>query len=178
MPTWVCLLRAINLGSHNKVNMPALREALTSSGFGEVRTYMQSGNVVLASPLRSETKVAASVREVVAERMGVDTPVVVRSPAQVRDLLAWNPFPEQAASRPQHVYALMLVDEPAPEAVAPLVGTDWGDDAVAARGRDVVVRYGVQMHDSRLQHATILKRLGTDGTARNWRTVSAIADLL
>ncbi|MFN8169302.1 MAG: DUF1697 domain-containing protein [Candidatus Nanopelagicales bacterium] len=80
MPTWVALLRAVNLGSHNKVNMPALRAALTEVGFGDVRTYVQSGNVVLSSPARTPTKVAAGVGDVLRASFGIDTPVLVRTP--------------------------------------------------------------------------------------------------
>ena len=52
MPTWVALLRAVNLGSHNKVSMPKLRDALAAEGFTDVQTYVNSGNVVLDSTLR------------------------------------------------------------------------------------------------------------------------------
>ena len=58
MPEWVCLLRAINLGARNKVGMPQLRKALDAAGFEDVRTYVQSGNVVLRAARRSADEVA------------------------------------------------------------------------------------------------------------------------
>jgi uncharacterized protein (DUF1697 family) len=75
------------------------------------------------------------------------------------------------------VHVLHLDADPDPAALAGLLGTDWGDDRVAARGREVVIAYGETMHDSRLQHAALLKRLTVTGTARNWRTLLALVEL-
>jgi uncharacterized protein (DUF1697 family) len=177
MPTWVCLLRAVNLGNHNKVTMARLRESLADAGFTDVRTYVQSGNVVLASSARSPRRVSAAVRDVLRETFSVDTPVLVRTPAQLRAVAEWDPFGDQSAERPSSVHVLHLDAEPDPEALAELVGTDWGDDRVAARGLEVVIAYGESMHDSRLQHEALLKRLTVTGTSRNWRTLLALVDL-
>jgi uncharacterized protein (DUF1697 family) len=177
MPTWVCLLRAVNLGNHNKVGMAALRTALGDAGFREVRTYVQSGNVVLDSSARSPGTVARQVRAVLVESFAVDTPVLVRTPAQLRAIAEWDPFAEQSAVRPTSVHVLHLDADPDTDALETLLGADWGDDRVAARGREFVIAYGETMHDSRLQHAALLKRLAVTGTARNWRTLLALVEL-
>ena len=72
------LLRAVNLGSTNKVSMPVLRERMAEAGFTDVRTYVQSGNIVAASKHRSEATVARDLHDLIQERFGVDTPVIVR----------------------------------------------------------------------------------------------------
>ena len=92
MATWICLLRAVNLGNHNKVSMPVLREALSAEGFGAVRTYVQSGNIVLTSRHRSAAAVGDAVAAVVERCAGVRTPVIVRTPAQLDAIAAWDPF--------------------------------------------------------------------------------------
>jgi len=177
MAVWVSLLRGVNVGAHHRVDMRKLSAALTDAGFGDVRTYVQSGNVVTRSAHRKPESVATTVREVVHGTFGFDVPVVVRSPRQLRDVLAWCPFPAQSAAAPKLVQVVHLADEPDPVRVAALVGEDWSPDAVAARGREIVVRYAEGMHGSRLQHTTALKRLAVDGTARNWRTLQALVDL-
>lgn len=177
MAVWVSLLRGINLGARNKVNMPRLRATLEQAGFAEVRTYVQSGNVITRSAHRSPDRVAALVRETVLEHFGLDVPVAVRSPAQLREVLAWCPFPEDARERPTAVHVVHLLGEPDPAAVATLLGSDWSPDAVAVRGREIVVRYADTMHASRLQGAAVWKRLGAAGTARNWRTLQALVGL-
>jgi uncharacterized protein (DUF1697 family) len=117
------------------------------------------------------------VATVVREEFGLDVPVVVRTPAQLRAVLDWCPFPEDAVARPTAVNVLHLTAEPAAGRVADLLAEDWSPDGIAARGCEVVVRYDEVMHRSRLQHAVVLKRLGVDGTARNWRTLQALVEL-
>lgn len=177
MPVWVSLLRGVNLGARNKVNMPQLRAALPGAGFEDIRTYVQSGNVITRSRHRSPDRVADAVRATVLEHFAVDVPVMVRSPQQLRDVLAWSPFPRDADTRPTAVQILHLAAEPDPTQVAALLAEDWSPDGVAVRGQEVVVRYAEVMHTSRLQHASALKRLGVDGTARNWRTLQALVEL-
>ena len=177
MALWVSLLRGVNLGARNKVNMPQLLEALAAAGFDEVRTYLQSGNVIARSAHLSPEQVGQDVHAVVRERFGLDVPVVVRSPGQLRDVLYWRPFPEDAAARPTAVHVIHLALEPDRDRVAALLAQDWSPDGLAQRASEVAVRYAATMHASRLQHRTILKRLGVDGTARNWRTVEALVGL-
>jgi uncharacterized protein (DUF1697 family) len=174
---WVSLLRGINLGAHNKVNMPALREALTAAGFRDVRTYVQSGNVIADSRHRSPDAVAEAVRAVLTAHFDVDVPVVVRTPSRLRAVRDWNPFPDDAADRPNQVHVIHLAGEPDLEQVGRLTGEDWEPDGLAVRGPEVVIRYADTMRTSRLQHAKVLKRLGVDGTARNWRTLTALVEL-
>lgn len=177
MPVWVSLLRAVNLGARNKVPMPVLRERLVEAGFAEVRTYVQSGNVVTRSAHRSPARVGRIVQDVVATHFGVQTPVVVRSPAQLADVLTWNPFPAAAAAEPKLVQVLHLTGEPDPDATAALLAADLGTDEVAARGLELVVRYGGGVHGSRADAAIRSAKLGVEGTARNWRTLAALVDL-
>ncbi|MDP9417140.1 MAG: DUF1697 domain-containing protein [Actinomycetota bacterium] len=175
MARWVCLLKAVNLGARNQVRMPKLREVLAAEGFEDVRTYVQSGNVVVSSGLGAD-EVSAAMRSVVRDHFAVDVPVVVRTPEQLRAVLEWRPFPD-AQDRPTGVHVLHLTGTPEPERVEALLAEDWSPDELAVHGQEVVMRYDEAMHKSRLQHATVLRRLDVDGTARNWRTLTALTDL-
>jgi uncharacterized protein (DUF1697 family) len=171
----VALLRGINLGKVNKVSMPALREALTEAGFGNVRTYVNSGNVVLESSLTSAARVSDAVHDVVADRFDLDVPVVVRTGSQLAEVHAWNPFPEAVESRPNLVSVVHLVAKPSAARVREMLAADVAPDQIAARGLEVVVAYAERTGGPRTDKA--LKVLGVDGTARNWRTLSALVDL-
>jgi uncharacterized protein (DUF1697 family) len=175
---WVSLLRGINLGKHQQVNMPRLREALSGAGFENVRTYVQSGNIVATSRHPGPEGVAAAVRDVVRTSFDVDTPVVVRSPAQLRAVRAWCPFPEDARERPTAVHVVHLTAAPDAELAAATLATDWGPDRLVITGCEAAICYADAMHSSRLQPARLLKSLGVDGTARNWRTLEAVVGLL
>jgi uncharacterized protein (DUF1697 family) len=175
VPTWVALLRAVNLGSYNKVSMPKLRDALAAEGFTGVKTYVNSGNVVLESALRSPAKVGQTVHDVILDHFGVDTPVIMRTGRQLAEVLAWNPFPAAAAEHPKLVAVLHLSGEPEAERVETFLAADYAPVRVAHRGEEVVVDW----HD-RTGRPTVdraLKKLEVDATARNWRTLTALVDL-
>ena len=175
MPTWVALLRAVNLGAHNKVSMPKLREVLTDAGFTAVKTYVNSGNVVLDSPLRSAAKVGRQVHDVIAEQFGVDTPVMMRTGAQLAAVLEWNPFPDAAADHPKLVAVLHLSGEPQAAAVETLLAGDYAPVRVAHRGAEVVIDWHDRSGRPSVDRA--LKKLGVEATARNWRTLTALVEL-
>lgn len=175
MPTWVALLRAVNLGARNKVSMPTLRTVLADAGFTAVKTYVNSGNVVLDSTLRSPAKVGQAVHDVVVEHFGVDTPVLMRTGAQLAQVLDWNPFPDAAAGHPHLVAVLHLSGEPEAAAVETFLAGDYAPVRVAHRGAEVVVDWHERFGRPKVD--TALKKLGVQATARNWRTLTALVEL-
>lgn len=173
MNRWVALPRAINLGTVNKVPMPQLRQALTDAGFSAVASYLQSGNLVVDGHQDDPSQVAALVERVLAEAFDVDTRVIVRSPEQIRAVLDWNPYPEAASERPSLTMAVFLTATVAPGAAE--AAGDISPARFQVRGADLVLdRHGPGTAGIL---APLLRRLGADGTARNWRTLRAIADL-
>lgn len=177
MATWVSLLRAVNLGARNKVPMPALRKGLADAGFEDVRTYVASGNVVSRSRHRNPERVAADVRSVIAELTGLDVPVMARSPVDIEAVLGANPWPGATTERPKLVSVSFLEAAPDPERTAALHAEDFAAESCRVIGRELYVDYVTSVHASRLTPGFFARRLGVDGTARNWRTVEAIAQL-
>lgn len=175
MRTWVALLRAVNLGARNKVSMPVLRSALGGAGFENVRTYVNSGNVILDSPLRSAAAVSAAVHDVISRHFGLAVPVTVRTGAQLAEVLGWNPFPAAAASRPNLVAVLHLAGTPDPARVADMLAAEVAPDEIAARGSEVVVAWANRTGNPKTDRA--LKLVGVEGTARNWRTLTKLVEL-
>src|SRR5205085_5562044 len=110
MSTYVALLRGINLGSHNKVAMPALRAAVEGLGFQDVATYIQSGNVVLTTT-DSATKVETAIAKVFADEFGIDVAVVVRSAQQLEKIVDNSPFAKKAED-PGHLHVVFLAAKP------------------------------------------------------------------
>jgi uncharacterized protein (DUF1697 family) len=175
VPTWVALLRAVNLGSHNKVSMPKLRDALAAEGFTDVKTYVNSGNVVLDSSLRSAARVGRAVHDVIIDHFGVDTPVMMRTGPQLAKVLEWNPFPDAAADHPNLIAVLHLSSEPAAELVETFLAGDYAPVSVAHRGEEVVIDWHDRTGRPKVDRA--LKKLGVDATARNWRTLTALVEM-
>ena len=177
MPTWVSLLRAINLGKRNQVPMPALREALAKAGFSDVRTYVQSGNVVARSPHRAPAKVAERITALVKDEFGLDVPVIVRAPDQLDHVIAANPYPVAAQERPNILHVMFLAGAPDPDAVRALHTDEMTKDVCRVDGDNLYIDYGTGVHGNRLTAAYLSRRLRVDGTARNWRTVTTLAQM-
>jgi len=169
---WVVLLRAVNLGARNKVPMPELRSLLEEAGYGDVRTYIASGNVLLDGPT-SGAAVARELERIAADEFGVDTIALVRKPAELAALVSEHPFGRDTSR--SHV--VFLAKRPTAKAAERLVETDHAPDRGVLAGKDVYVQYGAGVRNARLSASRLERLLGVSATHRNWRTVAALAEL-
>jgi uncharacterized protein (DUF1697 family) len=175
--TWVALLRAVNLGSRNKVSMPALRESLAAHGFQDVRTYVQSGNVIASSEHSSPAEVADEMSALVKAELGLDGPITVRTAEQLNQVIAANPYAQAAQERPKLLHVSFLFAEPDPERVAAVHGHEVTKDVCGVVGDSLYIDYRDGVQGSKLTSAYLARQLGVDGTARNWRTVTTLAQM-
>src|SRR5437763_7312777 len=118
MAASVLLLRGINLGPSRRVPMAELRQVLSDAGFEEVRTYVQSGNVVLSTELEPD-ELAAATSKLIGDRFGFEVPVVVRTGEELAAVVARNPL-RDLATNPKRYQVSFLSGEPDPDAVARL----------------------------------------------------------
>jgi len=169
----IALLRGVNLAARNRVSMPELRKRLGEAGFEDVATLVASGNVVLTSSKQPDT-VAREVKKVVAD-MGVDCAVVVRTRDELADAIERNPIPE-GVSAPKLLQVTFFSGEPSPEAVEKLVSQDYGEERVVVSGREAYA-----WHPNGIQKSKLARELGktlrSEGTARNWNTVTKLLEL-
>ena len=174
MPRHVALLRAINLGSRNRVSMPALRELLTEHGHGDVRTLLQSGNVVLTSRL-SAARLERDLQRQIADGLGVDTPVIVRTRDELAAVVERDPFGAEADD-PKRYQVTFLAEEPAGEIAAELEAADVAPERIALIGRELYTWHPNGIQRSRAERLRAGRRL-PPGTARNWSTVAKLLEL-
>jgi uncharacterized protein (DUF1697 family) len=176
--TRVALLRAVNVGGRNRVPMAELRTALEAAGLKGVSTVLQSGNVVFDAP-GSEGEAAAVIRATIAEAFGLDVGAVVRTAAEMHRVVGANPFLADGDSRdPATLHVAFLGARPAPGAAAMLDPDRSPPDALEVRGREVYLSYPGGSGRSRLTLGYLEQTLGVLGTARNWRTLERLAELL
>lgn len=171
----VVLLRGVNLVSHNRLSMPELRHALVEVGFGDVRTYLQSGNVVLATDLAPEPA-ADAVRRLLAARFGLDVGVVVRTPEELIEVVRRDPL-GTIASDPKRYQVTFLAGEPDPGAVRELLAAALGGERFVHLGRELYAWYPDGIGRSKLARLLSGKQLGVTATTRNWTTVGALLAL-
>lgn len=164
----IALLRGINVGGNKKVEMARLRALMEELGYRDVRTFLNSGNVVFSGPRRSEKQLEAAI----AKTFGFDVPVVLRLRDEIADIVQANPL-RDVASDP----AKYLVVFCAAEASTNLDPADFAPEISHVRGREVYLWTPGGIRDSPLAKLLANKSLGAKSTARNWRTVEKLLAL-
>jgi uncharacterized protein (DUF1697 family) len=168
----IVLLRGINIGPRNRIAMPALRDALTEAGFADVRTYVQSGNIVLESR-KGADRVSAECGRVIQDAFGLDIAVVTRTRAELAEVVARNPLGDVAAE-PKRYQVSFLSDEPDASVIEKLSGLVAGGERMEAIGREIYAWHPAGVARSKLWNALAGKGLGVTATARNWTTVETL----
>jgi uncharacterized protein (DUF1697 family) len=170
---YVSLLRGINLGPTTQVSMSDLKRVYLDLGFGDVETYIRSGNVVFSSD-EPAGDVRHRVEAGIAERLGMTLDVVVRTHDEVADVVERNPFPQ---ADPKHLHVVFLA-EPVPEQLnARLAEQDFGSDEYAGDGREIYLHLPNGFGRSRLASRMSALRSPVVATVRNWRTVAKVRDM-
>jgi uncharacterized protein (DUF1697 family) len=177
VPAWICLLRAVNMGRQRKVPMATLQRLLQAAGFEDVRTYLQSGNVLLRSQQQARGQVADVVHDIIASEFGFDVPVVVRTPIEIEAVVAANPFPDEAMSRPHLVRVVFLERVPEQAELDRLMSGPPTKPFCHIIGCHMYLDYVEGQPVVRRTAAYFTRVLGVNGTERNWTTVLALARL-
>ncbi len=167
MNTHIAFLRGINVGGNTMVSMKDLAAICTHIGFANVRTYLNSGNVIFESPL-PEGELEKALETALSGKTGKDIGVVIRSPGDLDRVVKGNPFPDAVPSQ----VGVLLVTEPVEEAILAEVVIP-GREKVEAGKREVYVHYPDGMGRSKLKWPHSLR----GGTMRNISTVSKLAGL-
>ena len=175
MPQHILLLRGINLASTNRISMPELRAALEQAGFGEPRTYLQSGNVVVSSDANG-AELARAAERVIKQEFGFDVPVVQRTRAQLAKVVELNPLGE-TATEPKRYQVSFLSAKPARAVVRRIEEAAAPGERVVVHGREVYAWHPETIARSRLWALLAGQRLGVTATARNWTTVTKLLEL-
>jgi uncharacterized protein (DUF1697 family) len=168
-------LRGINLGSHKRVRMADLRELAEDLGCADVRTYVQSGNVVFRSD-RSAADLTKAIEKGIEKQLGLDVIVVVRSARQLQNLVANNPF-VRPKIRPNMLYVTFLAEKPDPTRLRKLGERDFAPERWETVGPDVCLFFPNGYGRVKLNNAMLERQLAVAATTRNWRTITTLAEL-
>jgi uncharacterized protein (DUF1697 family) len=167
--------RGINVGNRNRVPMAELRTELSSAGFADVTTILQSGNVLVTDPAGDGAeKVAARVEKVLVDAFDVSVPCVVRTAEQVRTIVEGNPLGDVAEDGSRHLVTFLSRQPPA-EAVKELVAKDHSPEVLHLDGTEAYVWSPEGVKAMKLSYTFLEKRFGCIATARNWNTLEKIA---
>ena len=155
--------------------MPALRELFTSAGFEDVRTYVQSGNIVLSSDA-SPAQLARDSERFLADQLGVSVAVIVRTRDELAEVVRRNPLREVAVN-PKRYQVSFLSAEPASELIEKCAAIAAPQERVIGIGREIYAWHPEGVARSRLWAHLAGQGLGVTATARNWTTVTTLLAL-
>jgi uncharacterized protein (DUF1697 family) len=172
----VLLLRGINLGPNRRVPMADLRALLAEAGYEDVRTYVQSGNIVLTPREEKPAELETEVQRVISERFGLDVPVVGRTRDELAKVVAVNPL-EDVADNPKRYQVSFLSGPLSAEAVQRLQGLVVEPEALVIDGREIYAWHPAGVARSKLWNGLAGTGLGVTATARNWTTVTTLLQM-
>jgi uncharacterized protein (DUF1697 family) len=174
MPTYIVLLRAVNVGGTGKLPMADFRKLLADLGYRNIETYIQSGNAVFDAP-GSAPRVAKAIAAALEKRMGAPAGVLLRSHDDLTRMIAANPFAAEALLDGARVHAVFLSAAPATGAAAGLerIVTQYPQrrDRYHVAGDTLYLHLPDGAADTKFTARSVDRILGATGTARNWNTV-------
>lgn len=178
MAAYVSLFRGINVGGNHVVQMDALKELHQSLGFTDVRTHIQSGNVVFKSDETDSTRISMQIEESFARKFGFHSEVMVRSDGELREISEKNPFRHQQDKETKWIVVMFLKDRPDATAQDDLLKSYAGPEEIRFIGKEAHIYYPEGIGRSKLSGAYIEKKLKVLGTARNWNTITKLMEVM
>lgn len=172
----VALLRGINVGKAKRIAMADLRAVFVTLGFRDVRTLLNSGNVVFTFPGRAGKNLASTIEMAIAKQLGVTSRVTVLDAAELDTIVAKNPLLKVGTDHSRLMVSVLRTAE-AVERVKPLLKRDWGADRLGTGERVAYMWCPNGILESELANA-LFKAVGDGVTTRNWATISRLHALI
>jgi uncharacterized protein (DUF1697 family) len=174
MPIYVSMLRGINVGGNKRIKMDQLRSSLEALGLEQVKTYIQSGNVVYKAAKTAPATLSQKIEANIVKTFGFEAAVITRTAEQMKKLIADNPFLKQANIDPEKLHVAFLSKAPEAAAVRKLAGLTLAPDQSTCMGEEVYLCFPNGVSGSSLWKHPLDRVLSVEATMRNWKTVTAI----
>ena len=176
MPVYVALLYAVNVLKHNRISMADLRDIFDSLGYSEVRTYIQSGNVVFSSPKRSASTLTREIESAIEKKLGKPVKVTLRTAGEMAKIAERHPFLADADADLKRLHVAFLSEKPDKATIAEIDPAQYHPDRFEVIGREVYLHFPDGVAETKLNTAFFQRKLKAPGTVRNWRTVTTLAE--
>jgi uncharacterized protein (DUF1697 family) len=174
MPTYVAMLRGINLGPHKRVKMEALRKSFESIGLKNVRTYIQSGNVIFQAGKTSTTALRKKIEARIIRDFGFSSLTILRSREELGKVIQGNPFLKRDDPDGGKAHVIFLSETPDAELLKQLENLTRAPDKSCCLGREIYLHLPNGFAKSSILHNPIERKFLTHATTRNWRSVNNI----
>lgn len=175
----IALLRGINVGGHKIIPMAKLNSIFESGGFADVRTYIQSGNVVFTSVEKKSDIVRTQVERTISRALGYDVPTIVRSSAEMKKVIAGNIYAGEHAKGKTKLYVLFLEKKPSGKERNEILALQVKGMSFHFGTREMYCLLDARFsgNNSPFSSAAVEKILRQKATARNWATTTTLLEM-
>ena len=171
----MALLRGINVSGHKKIKMPELKTMFENLGFTNVRTYIQSGNVVFESDSGEDLESKISTK--ILNQFGFEVSVICRTSEEMKQVVKRNPFAETPGFEPEKLYVTFLQKTPSEEKLEVLQTLSFEPEKYSVSGREIYVYCTNGYGQTKLDNGLFERKLKVIGTTRNWRTINKLIEM-
>ena len=177
MAVIISMLRGVNVGGHNKIKMEALRALYESLKLRDAQTYVQSGNVIFRTDERDIARLTKRIEDGIERKFGFRPDVILRTAAEMRDVVARNPFAKRRGIEPSKLLVSFLASDPGEEGREKIRQMKCDPEEMRIERRELYIYFPNGMGRSKLPWAGMDKMLKTPGTGRNWNSVTKMLEM-
>jgi uncharacterized protein (DUF1697 family) len=171
------MLRGVNLASHNRIKMDALRTLYESLGLRDPQSYAQSGNVIFRTADRNMAALSKRIEKGIEQTFDIHSAVILRTTAEMRDVIARNPFANRPEIEPGKLLVNFLASDPGQEAREKVRAIKADPEELYIDGRELYIYFPNGQARPKLSFAAVERALKTPGTGRNWNSVTKMLAL-
>ncbi|WP_291868684.1 DUF1697 domain-containing protein [Maribacter sp.] len=175
--TYIALLRGINVSGHKKIKMADLRFLLEKEGFTNVKTYIQSGNVIFSGKEEESTKLEHQIRALIKNNYKFEVPVLVKTAEQIKAILAKNPYKDTEDLTNNKIYFVLLKETPNVENITVLSSIPFDNEKLVITPNCVYLRCALGAGKAKCTNNFIENKLKVSATTRNYKTMQKVLEL-
>jgi len=178
MKTYISMLRAINVVGKRMIKMPELVRLYDNLMLKDVRTYIQSGNVIFKTDDGNSSEVLSmKIEQAILEKFGFDVAVILRTPEEIAAAIGNNPFRNPDGSVKENIYVTFLENEPLSELSTAINITAYLPDRFIIKGKEIYIDCAGGYGTTKLSNNFFENKLKVRATTRNWKTVKVLSEM-
>lgn len=177
MTVFVSMLRGVNLGPHRRLKMDELCSVYESLKLRDVQSFLQSGNVLFRTDAKDEDALKNRLEKSIQQRFGFSSDVILRTTAELKNVIAKNPFAKRRDIEPAKLLVTFLATDPGEAARKQVREIKTAPEDLRIQGREIYTYYPNGMARPKVPWAAIERIIKTSGTGRNWNTVTKLLEL-
>lgn len=175
---YLALLRGVNVSGKNPLKMNEFKLFLEGKKFENVKTYIQSGNIIFDYPKENSGKIAKHLKELIADKYSYDIPVIVIKMNQLKDIITNNPYPEYANNEPTKVLVSFFSNQPLEESVQRFNSKVYATEKYELNDTFLYLYCLNGYGKAKINNNFIEAKLKVDATTRNWKTILKLYELM